>query len=334
MSTTEMLTPPTVNPDSKGRRPAPQARLVIITPNMAQQWLRLNTHNRNLRDYNVSILSGVLQRQEWIPNGETVKFDWNGVLIDGQHRLKAIIRSGIPAETFVVTGLDPRAQETIDVGSSRKIGDALKLRGFSYHTNVGSAARYIWGMRQTGTLRLPAQIPTITQLVEVAEEFPQLQEHGRIVSQVYSTTRAPFGMSMALYELFSQAEANLDAWQSGELGDEPENLNDEYWRRLSKGTGFTSDNDPILKLREQFLRLRNLPQGQQKPRNWILGALMIKAWNAWVDGNEVGALRFRTSGNRPETFPAIRGLEGSEWYRSPIQSLIEGDFADDDEDDE
>ena len=41
----------------------------------------------------------------WVLNGETVCFDANGALMDGHHRLLAIIESGITIEVLVVRGV-------------------------------------------------------------------------------------------------------------------------------------------------------------------------------------------------------------------------------------
>ena len=55
-----------------------------------------------------------MQNGEWKLNGKSICFDWNGRLLNGQHRLSAVVRSGVPLTTLVVRGLDPALVPTQD----------------------------------------------------------------------------------------------------------------------------------------------------------------------------------------------------------------------------
>jgi predicted nucleic acid-binding Zn ribbon protein len=75
-----------------GQRPA--ASIVYVTPEMAERWLGHNKVNRNLRNRRVDQFARDMRSGRWQLTGEAIKFGKSGNLIDGQHRLWAVIESG------------------------------------------------------------------------------------------------------------------------------------------------------------------------------------------------------------------------------------------------
>lgn len=96
-----------------------------IGPKTAKEYLKKNIDNRNLRTSHSEKLAAAIRALEWGLNGETIKFNRNGVLIDGQHRLNAVIVSGKPIVAIVVRGIDPNLFHTIDQGKPRNLRDIL-----------------------------------------------------------------------------------------------------------------------------------------------------------------------------------------------------------------
>ena len=66
------------------------AKIVDITPEMAREYLEKNSHNRRLSERSVRNLATAIKNGEWQVNGEAIKVDKEGNLLDGQHRLSAI----------------------------------------------------------------------------------------------------------------------------------------------------------------------------------------------------------------------------------------------------
>lgn len=108
----------------------PSFKIETITPGEAQQILEGNTNNRRLSSQKIEDYGNQLKRGIWQVNGESVKIDERGYLLDGQHRLWAIVKSGIPMTTFVVRNLPSETFVTIDAGKTRTIADYLKIDGF------------------------------------------------------------------------------------------------------------------------------------------------------------------------------------------------------------
>jgi hypothetical protein len=80
----------------------------IMTPIYAQRLLAGNIGNRPMNDTFVRDLVGRMCRGEWADNAETIKVGTDGLLKDGQHRLRAIVDSGCTVPMTVAFGVDPR----------------------------------------------------------------------------------------------------------------------------------------------------------------------------------------------------------------------------------
>src|SRR5690349_4386463 len=102
-----------------------------VTPEVAERWLRKNSRNRPMSNVEVGQHVRDMRAGNWLQTGQTVGFDWNDNLTNGQHRLQAIVLSGVPQVLLVVRGLDPRAQDVTDIGKKRSIADALHLEGLA-----------------------------------------------------------------------------------------------------------------------------------------------------------------------------------------------------------
>ncbi len=103
-----------------------------VGPELARQWLEHNTANRSVRPARVKEYALAMQEGRWLYTADPIRFDSDGRLIDGQHRLKAVVKSGCTVELHVVRGLEPQAQDAVDTGAARTASDALKVKGFKH----------------------------------------------------------------------------------------------------------------------------------------------------------------------------------------------------------
>lgn len=101
--------------------------LMEVGPDLACEWLGQNVDNRNLRKTNVDKYGRDMHAGEWYINGSTVVFSTKGVLLDGQHRLHAIVEKQVAVPLLVVRGVVEKAKRTIDDGAKRTMGDRLKI---------------------------------------------------------------------------------------------------------------------------------------------------------------------------------------------------------------
>ena len=86
-----------------------------ITPAYAAELLKQNTNNRPVRPSHVRFLSEAMQRGEFLFNGDAIRISKDNVILDGQHRLLAVVKSNIALKVVVVRGLESEVFKTIDV---------------------------------------------------------------------------------------------------------------------------------------------------------------------------------------------------------------------------
>jgi len=127
-----------------------------ITPTQAAEILAKHNNRiendefrqRSVSQGSVDSYATSMRLGQWSLNGESIKFDINDNLVDGQHRLWACVKSDVPLITFVVTGLPVEKDgikiiDTLDSGKKRTVADALKLEGVSCVLQITSACRVV-----------------------------------------------------------------------------------------------------------------------------------------------------------------------------------------------
>lgn len=100
----------------------------MVTPIIAMQYLATQGRNRRLNPSRVGNYSSDMATDNWEINGETIKFNEDGQLIDGQHRLNAIIKSGQATELLVICGINRNACN-LDCNMTRSIGQMMYMGG-------------------------------------------------------------------------------------------------------------------------------------------------------------------------------------------------------------
>jgi len=103
---------------------------MLITPEIARKLLKKNTVNRPLRKGHVAKLATKMILGRWREDiAPSIILGKHGVIIDGQHRLAAIIESGIPTNTDIKHTNDESAKLVdIDSGLARSASDLLQMR--------------------------------------------------------------------------------------------------------------------------------------------------------------------------------------------------------------
>lgn len=105
--------------------------LVEIAPEVADDLLaKTNADNRNIRPKHAQIMARDMASGNYETTGDSIKFDTDGLLLDGQHRLKACADSGVTLTTHVVFGLAPKVFDSLDRGARRTASDVVAKAGY------------------------------------------------------------------------------------------------------------------------------------------------------------------------------------------------------------
>lgn len=256
-----------------------------ITPELAGDWLAHNTHNRPLREAHVQEIARALEAGEWRLNGETIKFNSRGDLVDGQYRLNAIVMANRPAWSVIVRAAPNEAFETIDSGKRRSLGDALALAGETNCETLAATITLHWRFLHRQMIGAIIRPTTATGMAHLAEH-PELRQAVLLGSRAAHKARCQPSLAAVAWYLFQQRDR--------------EAAND-FLLQLAEGAGL-SPNDPIYRLRERFINNRD---ARLKLSQAELLALTIKAWNYWRLGRETTTLAWRFRGGEP--YPEVQG---------------------------
>lgn len=248
----------------------------VVTPDIARKYLDLNTENRPLRaPYAMNLAQSMLNNQ-WTFTPDPICFRKNdGVLMNGQHRLHAIITSERPQAMLVVWGLSEDAWARMDRGAKRTSGDEFARRGFTNGPHTAAATRLLWRYTNddwSGSLSIPDD-----QLIAFYEEHSTLMDTHGLARRLNQD--APLSPAVGTVALYLSRLADL----------KPGGLNISEWEdEVVRGVGLLEDGSPSLQFRRQFQRRKanNMKTSQRD----ALG-LYSKAFRAWVRGEQVKIFR-------------------------------------------
>ena len=237
-------------------------------------------------------LAEIIKREEWRISTDAIGFDLDGVLINGQHRLMAAVVAELPIEVFVARNLPRESQDIIDDTLSRRLGDALRLRGetdvHKLAAGIGWYARITYAeMSNSPHYADNARRPSIPQLLRLFDENQGLRDSLRSVNPTQRALKLRPGPTVAVHYRLSIVDA-----EQTEL----------FFSKLKTGEMLAA-RDPILILRRYSQE--EIARGRGRVRNpdfrWV--AVVIKAWNLWRDGKGADLLRYVYGPTHKEDWP-------------------------------
>lgn len=119
-----------------------------IDPEKATTWLEDNTSNRPIVQSHVDYLASMMKGNEWLVTHQGIAFSDKGRLLDGQHRLWAVVESGCTVQMMVSRGLDEQSFKYLDIGKKRSTGDSLGINR-KVADVVGLVARMLFSSSYT-----------------------------------------------------------------------------------------------------------------------------------------------------------------------------------------
>lgn len=302
---------------SNRTKPLPRSAFESITPKMAEDWLKTMVNNRPPSDSLVYELATSIQDGRWVLNGETIKFNSEGHLFDGQHRLLACMIAGKPFQSYVVRGIeDPRAFSTVDVGKLRTHGDIFAMTGFSDYTIASGIAVFLYNYKNNLlTLRGPkhARLVRNTAMAKALREKLGKNEGARYRSDIDKETLIKFAepikdQIVASIRIIKHQKARkllpvtLLASCHFLFAEKNKFEADQFVDHLTEGVGLMV-TDPVYLLRERLISNQALrARTGHKLNRWTQSALVIKAWNKRRAKEKVHNLRIQED----EEFPKVK----------------------------
>ena len=125
------------------------SKVITITPDMAKEMLEKNIKtNRRLNHEVVRKYARIMKAGGWNLTHQGIAFDAKGNLIDGQHRLEAIVAANVPITMMVTYGVEHVDGEafTIDTGAKRTTLNIIQISGINddvYKLMYGYVSSYL-----------------------------------------------------------------------------------------------------------------------------------------------------------------------------------------------
>lgn len=98
--------------------------VITVDPTTAEQLLEGNNGNRRIAPGTVARYAAAMRNGDWMTSSEPIVFSPSGRLLNGQHRLRAVVASGMPQRFLCMFGVDERVFSVMDRGKVRTLSDA------------------------------------------------------------------------------------------------------------------------------------------------------------------------------------------------------------------
>jgi hypothetical protein len=280
-----VVQPPPAGASGIARLGAITTQWELVSAAVAEAYLATRGPNRALMGGTVLRLSEDMSADRWITTHQGIAFDAAGHLIDGQHRLQAIIQSGRPQVLLVTRGLSDEAIQATDIGAKRYTAQLLQVLGWTHsHALAGALSAAL--LYREGRLRRGVPYPTVQDQLAffaahraIADSVPWVnvcQLHGNVLPH------------------------SLVVWLHWELTPVAPALVDGFFQELLTGQDITSD-DPTYGARQWLVEDRRGKFARRQ--RFTLAGVVFKAWNATLAEQP---LRLPKEGMRPdEPLPSI-----------------------------
>lgn len=265
---------------------APKITVESVTPEMAATLLGTMEGNRTLRKKVVERYAREMIGGKWLLNGESIKVAVGGRLVDGQHRLNAVIMAKKAVTMCVVRGLAEEGVITLDTGVGRSFADWGVIGGRPYASAAGTIARW-WYKYESGSPTVNYQ-PSHQELETVIHAHPQIADSAAFVLKHKVLKTRCVASVQAFVHAYASERFDRD-------------MADLFMQELESGAGLR-EGSPVLALRR---RLVDDATAGRRPESTHVLAWTIKAWNAWLAGESVKRILWQPQGvgSGVEAFP-------------------------------
>lgn len=264
---------------------------VSITPEFAAVLIQSNMEkNRKLTTTKVKQYAAEMIDGTWTFYNDPIHFDWNGILINGQHRLRAIILSDKTVTFRISIGYDPATSNKMDQGKTRSLVDVAEMAGYSSARLLSNTANFVYKYKNNSLNN--SNTPTsghITlrnhNLAGYIEETPKLFESVDFQINLPKKNQVAIldnGIVAGLHYLFAEKDPDMAQ---------------HFLTKLMIGDGLSSDS-PILAVRNRLFNAK-MDKGRSITHADKI-KLTIAGWNKYRKNITVkGGIRIK------DDFPVI-----------------------------
>lgn len=261
----------------------------LVTPIVAKKMLEGNTSNRKLRKSRVAQYADAMKRGQWEISPDAITISKTGQLLNGQHRLNAIVASGESCQLLILRGVEDEVFTVIDSGLGRSVNDALAFSGLGINATHTSPIVKALIAIDAGLNIYDTNAFALVQRQDVVD---YVQNNGEMMNWALNLARktelAVGGIRTAWGVFIALAAQKHGAAKV-----------EEFVNLVIDGVGLKPGDSPLA-LRNWITRQRGSWSRSASKTNI---AIFISSFNKWMSNEKVSVVR--PSGTTWETFPEV-----------------------------
>lgn len=283
-----------------------RVQTVKISPKRAAAWLEKSgaRTQRSLSQRRVEKIAHAISEGQWRMTHQAIALNAKEEVLDGQHRLHAIVRAGRTVEALVAFDTPDETFEVIDSGAARSTADAVKIAGYSSPNVAAATVRSLLTYNQiagtTDEWRVAHGRTTTTDVLDYLAGpdgdlvYAALQRGARVANSLsrYGLTTA---LSTSALILMTHPTAIGESSQA------------EFWERLSDGVMLDSYS-PILAMRRWCVADTGYHRIANRDRRQVTIAIALKSINDWALHRERSLVSWK-AGIEPMPVPLPPGTD-------------------------
>lgn len=263
--------------------------IMDVPPELAAEWVATNAeHQRALSGPRVTQYKAIMQNGGWLATGESLIFDQEGMLLNGQHRLTASAAINFTLKKqVVVTGVEREAFRAMDTGAMRVAADVLTIAGHG-----GGGPRFTKPMATAATMgilyargnapsslggtrfaldgRLASTVVTHMDVLAFVEKNGTIKNSTKVVMDLQGTKKSLLRSSFLIWAHYQGRKIDTA-------------LADDLVAAINSGASLRA-GDPFHVLRE-LLIVEQTARRKQNKSDMLAG--IVKCWNAKRAGEKI-----------------------------------------------
>lgn len=260
-----------------------------ITPQEAHEILSwYNANNRPITKARVDTYVQAIKDGKWAFNGDPIRFKQNGSLLDAQHRLTAIYKSGIAQKFVFVLGLDDYAFTTMDYGKTRNGADVLYIAEKDNDTNpkalvgltkvINSSLQWVEAYSNNLTKDKPECLTPITtknyDILDLLKNHRTLVESAKFIKtlELNKTGNVKLGLNKGQVAFIHYETSKIN-----------KTLSSKFLNQVFKGIGV--EENSVADILRQFL-IKNKQEKKSHDGGELIRRVII-AWDRLVNDSKL-----------------------------------------------
>lgn len=270
------------------------AKMEVVTPEKARGWLTDGVHNRALVESHVNWLSRQMREGKWDENGQGITLDERGRLLDGQHRMNALVLAGVPVKMLVIRGVDGKTFDTIDTGRPRYGRDILSIEGYESAEKFSAILtlihRWYMGLFPSGGGRKDGARASVSEILALAKKHPEAHDSVRWAFNRDRSERIVTARTTIAFAHWATTRARPT-------------IAKRFWAAYATGEG--ERGSPAIALRNKFLVSFTTHDREKKLSESAVIATCAIAWRYEIEETRFSMLKW----NPRDGWPQFIGCE-------------------------